>query len=206
MDKINYSLWLKAQFEAHPSLSKAELAKALKLEPPAISKILNGSRQVKADEYATMRRYFGLPVDGQAATAGGQAAYILDPLHNTQSLQDDNGDAAPQWHIPAEIISKRTQATPDKIRVFTIEDNLMEPNFRRDEPVLVDLSQTTPSPPGTFIVSDGFGYMARNCEFLPNSTPPEIKLSASDTSFQPQTLKADDFRIIGRVIAKLQWI
>ena len=82
----------------------------------------------------------------------------------------------------------------------------MEPELKRGEPVLVDLSDTKPSPPGTFIVSDGFGCLARFCEFVPNSKPPEVKLSAHSSAFQTQILKLKDFKILGRVIAKLHWL
>ena len=82
----------------------------------------------------------------------------------------------------------------------------MEPDYKRGEHVLIDMSDKKPSPPGAFIISDGFGVMLRNCEFVPHSNPPEIRISASKPSFQTQALRRDDFDIIGRVIAKLQWL
>ncbi len=114
----------------------------------------------------------------------------------------DSGD----WVIPASVLNTRTQAPPEKIRIFEIGENTMEPDFRRGESVLVDLCDIKPSPPGVFLVSDGFGHMVRRCEFVPRSNPPEVKISANESGFQPQTLKLADFKIIGRVIAKLQMV
>ena len=82
----------------------------------------------------------------------------------------------------------------------------MAPEFNRDEHVLVDLSDCTPSPPGSFIISDGFGVMLRNCALIAQSDPVEIKITALKQSFQSQELPLDDVQIIGRVIAKLQWL
>lgn len=202
------SQWLKTQFKLNPEKTKAGLARQLNLESPAISKILNGTRQIKAQEYNTMRQYFGLPVDGAAAVQVPEQAYRLEILAGQQKLQEAEavGYARDSWIIPANIMTQRTQAPPDQIKIFTVEESVMEPDYRRGEHVLVDLSDLSPSPPGPFIVSDGFGLMLRHCEYVPKSQPIEIKISASSRSFQSQILKLDDFEIVGRVIAKLQWL
>ena len=57
------SQWLNRQFELYPTKTKARLADVLGLEPPAVSKILKGMRQIKAKEYALMRQYFGLSLE-----------------------------------------------------------------------------------------------------------------------------------------------
>lgn len=196
------SQWLKTQFEVHPEKTKAGLAAAIGVEPPAVSKILSGSRQIKAQEYVLMREYFGLPVDGHASLHRSPASYTIKPLDGHESFRD--GQAAPSdWVLPAAILSPRTKAPAEKIRIFQVREAVMEPDFRSGEYVLVDVSDKKPAPPGIFIVSDGFGNMLRQCEFVPKSEPPAIRISAN-SNFQPQTLQFNDFLIIGRVIAKLQ--
>ena len=202
------SQWLKTQFEHNPEKSKAGLARVLNLEPPAISKILNGARQIKAQEYNLMRQYFGLPVDGENASNLPENSYRLDTLAGeTNTLQEDpDQPLEDSWIIPADILSARTSAPPNQIKIFNIKESFMEPEFRHGEHVLIDLSDNNPTPPGTFIISDGFGVMLRNCEYVPNSNPAEIRISANSTNFQSQTLQENDFQIVGRVIAKLQWL
>lgn len=197
------SRWLNLQFELNPNKTKADLARVLGLEPPAVSKILNGSRQIKAQEYHRMRHFFGLPTDGERATSPPTA--VLQPLTSGDGLQEGFHGAG-DWVIPADILSRRTKTPPEKIRIFSIADSMMEPDYRRGEHVLVDLSESHPSPPGAFIVSDGFGYMLRHCEFVPRSSPPKVKIAATNASFQPQVLALDEFHIVGRVIARLQWV
>ncbi|MGB0720312.1 MAG: hypothetical protein ACPGRX_07550 [Bdellovibrionales bacterium] len=198
--------WLKIQFDVNPNKSKADLARLLGLEPPAISKILSGSRQIKAAEYNSMRQYFGLPVDGEKAALVPDNAYHLETLAGNQRLDDSAEQRNDNWIIPASILDQKTRTPPDQIKIFRIEENFMAPNFKRDEYVLVDLTECTPSPPGAFIVSDGFGNMLRFCEYVPNSDPAEVKVSAASSSFQTQILRLSDFKIIGRVIAKLEWL
>lgn len=200
------SQWLNKQFELNPDKSKAGLAKALGLEPPAISKILKDMRQIKAHEYAIMRRYFGLPVDGETSLEKRKHSYVLKPLQNDNFEDANYEQGESEWVIPAGVMKQHTKAVNGAVKVFEVDENIMGPDFKRGEHVLVDLSDKTPSPPGIFVVSDGFGYLVRQCEFIPGSAPPEVRVSAKDGTFQPQILKQGEFKIIGRVIAKLQWL
>jgi len=194
--------WLKTQFQLHPKKTKAQLARLLGLEPPAVSKILAGTRQIKAQEYIKMREFFGL-VGDLSMKAKTSDAYILEPLKSGLSEQDSYGG---EWSIPASILNQRTKAQADEVKIFQIEENVMEPNLKKGEHVIVDLSDIKPSPPGIFVISDGFGFMARHCAFRPASSPPEVKISAMQKNFEPQILAREDITILGRVIAKMQWI
>ena len=196
------SEWLKTQFQLNPMKTKAELARYLNLEPPAVSKILAGIRQIKAHEYIKMRNFFGLGGDLSSGRRKSDA-YILEPLKSGLSEQETHDG---EWTIPASILNQRTKAEADQVKIFMIQENVMEPNFKKGEHVIVDLSDKTPSPPGTFVISDGFGFMARSCAFKPGSSPPEVHISAIQKDFEPQILRKEEIEIMGRVIAKIQWI
>jgi len=197
--------WLQIRFEQNPRKSKAGLAKALGLEPPAISKILKGNRQIKAHEYVTMRRYFDLPVDGENAVSSQS---IIKPLSQQDGFLSDNDapDENQNWIIPEDILKQHRETPAEKIKIFTIKENIMTPEFKRGATVLVDLSHTLPSPPGGYIIFDGYSYLARHCEIITGSEPPKIKISAHDKNFNPQIIALESCEITGRVIAKLQWI
>ncbi len=199
------SQWLKALFESNPGKSKAGLAAAIGLEPPAISKILNGTRQIKAQEYISMRKYFGLPVDGEASIKKmpPPLAVVAAPpaAHDLAERQ-----APPsEWMIPPRILSSPASSSSEKTRIFKVNESVMEPDFRAGENVLVDLADRTPSPPGVFMISDGFGNMIRHCGLIEGSDQ-EVRISARDRQFQAQTLRLSDFLILGRVVGKLQML
>jgi hypothetical protein len=200
------SQWLKTQLACNPDKSKADLAKAIGLQASGISKILAGGRQIKAHEYIAMRRFFGLPVDGEAAARASRSSssYTILPLEEVFKENQDTVNL--EWVIPANILNARTQAPPEKIKIFQVRENAMEPDFKQGEYVLVDLSDIKPSPPGVFLVSDGFGNMVRDCAFVAKTNPPAVRISAKKEGFLSQTLKLDDFVIIGRVIAKLMML
>jgi len=192
--------WLKTQFRLNPEKSKAALAEAIGLPASAVSKILAGGRQIKAAEYTAMRRFFGLPVDGERAARG--ASYILEPLEH--GLQDGAVDQS--WTMPASVLKGRTKAAPDKVRIFAVQDNAMAPDLVAGEQVLVDLSDQTPSPPGIFVISDGMAPLIRQCEYVPHSSPPSVKLSTISGRFEARIVPVSAAGLTGRVIAKLEWL
>lgn len=201
------SEWLKTQFRLNPDKNKAGLAEALKIGAPAVSKMLAGTRQIKAAEYVEMRRYFGLPVDGETAVGGkGGGRYVLAPLPQKGLREKDMATEQDSWVMPASLLKGRTAAAPDKIKVFTVQESAMAPDFMPNEQVLVDLSDQKPSPPGVFIVSDGIGQIIRRCEYVPHSQPPQVKMSTVSGAFEARTVFLKDAGILGRVIAKLSWL
>ncbi|MBU0859628.1 MAG: LexA family transcriptional regulator [Alphaproteobacteria bacterium] len=196
--------WLHTQFTLHPDKTKADLARALGLDRPAISKILAGTRQIKATEYAGMRRFFGLPVDGERAVDRGQS-YVIQPLESGLKEPAVAG-GADAWVMPASLFAHRTRTAPENIRIFTVQDNAMRPDLMPGETVLVDMADVTPAPPGIFLVSDGLGHIIRQCAPVPQARPPQIRLSALNAQYESYSLSPDRAGIIGRVIAKLQWL
>lgn len=201
--------WLKTQLQINPDRNKAGLARALAVEPSAVSKILAGTRQIKAHEYVAMRRYFGLPTDGERAvkdtadiSRSETSSYKVEPLQDAAGT-GDHGEA---WIMPASLLARRTQAPPGQVRIFSIRDRTMVPDFLPGEHVLVDLSDRMPSPAGIFIISDGVGHMLRQCEIIPGRLPLTIRLSAANSRFDSHEIAVKDAGLVGRVIAKLQWL
>lgn len=194
------SQWLQTQFRLHPGKSKADLARVLGLEPPAISKILGGGRQIKAQEYAVMRQFFGLsPIDG-----GGPLQPALQRRMEGLKEKADipsfaySASYKPLPPRPAENLS-------EKLRVFRVEEMVMEPEYFIGEHVLVDTSQKTLEPPGVFIICDGFTYMIRNCSYVARDEKGRVEVSARKKDFQAQILEPQEFLVIGRVVAKILW-
>lgn len=201
--------WLKEQLIAHPEKKKADLARAAGISPSMLSKILRGDRQIKLKEYDAMCRFFGLPgakaADSAVPAGAAEEYYTVKPFEG--GLHDDGAPPAhSSWIMPAELFEHRTKAAPEQLRTFPVSGDAMVPDFKAGEQVLVDLSDTTPSPPGPFVVSDGLGHMIRQCEYVPQSDPPQVRLSAHNSRYEPHTLPLDKAGIVGRVIARLVWL
>lgn len=200
--------WLQSQFKINPDKTKADLARALKLDAPAISKILAGTRQIKAAEYVAMRRFFGLPTDGAGFSAQGndKSRYVIGALDGAMSETAQNETDQDAWIMPARLFENRTAATAENIKIFTAQEDAMQPDIMAGEHIVVDLSVTKPSPAGIFLLSDGVGQIIRQCEFVAHSDPPQIKVSARLDKYDSYIIEYQRVEMIGRVIAKLQWL
>lgn len=201
--------WLESQFILHPEKKKADLAKALDLEPPAVSKILGGIREIKAPEYLEMRKFFGLPVDGDASLGVSKRAFVIKPFtpkKARKSMQDGGKSAEDNWVIPSDLMKQKTSASPEKIQSFKVQEDMMAPDFNAGEYVLVDTSIKKPSPSGVFLMFDGLGEILRQCEYIPQSAPPQIRVTSLKKGSKASIFELKDNTIIGRVIAKVQWV
>ena len=197
--------WLQAQFKLHPNKKKADLAQLLGLEAPAISKILAGTRDIKAREYIEMRSFFGLPNDG-AKSLERRGHTIQSYVSQNQNLQDRYHVQENSWIIPSQHLPDRIEKNSDNLRIFKIEDDAMTPDFKKGTFVLLDTSQKMPSPPGVFLISDGVGEIVRRCALAAQSNPPQLKISPSNTDYESEIISFKENIILGRVVAKLEWI
>jgi len=201
--------WLETQFQLNPEKKKADLAKALGLEAPAISKILGGIREVKAPEYVIMRKFFGLPSDGKRAANLSQHDYVIKPLKHQNArggMQDNGRSTQSDWIIPAKLMKEKTDAKSDQIKSFRVAEDAMSPDFKMGEYLLIDTSIKRPSPSGVFLISDGLGEIVRQCEYIPQSEPPSIKITAKKEGYESFVLELNKDTIIGRVLAKIEWV
>lgn len=198
------SQWLNKQFELFPHKTKAGLAEALGLEPPAVSKILKGMRQIKAKEYAIMRRYFGLPVDGQRAVSPAKGK-SQESLNYADVLKDSVVDTPNSaWIMPQNNPDAHSDHLSEALKIYKITDKFMAPDLDLGDYVLIDLLQTALEEKAVYILYDGQDYAARYCVSLSDKEG-DIEVSAYSPAFATQHLNFDDVEIVGRVIAKLDW-
>lgn len=202
-----YSQWLNDQFKHNPDKKKAQLARALGLEAPAISKILNGSRQLKAHELEIIKHFFDteVPVNISIDPSSGVYEHKLESTNGQAAFYDSRkqSDSENEWMMPEPM--KKAALDPHKTRIFKSGDDAMAPEFRSGEFVLVNTGDKTP--PGIFMITDGYSQMIRQCELLSNNADgSQIKVSAHSKNFIPQILFEDDLHIIGRVVGKAQTI
>lgn len=66
--------------------------------------------------------------------------------------------------------------------------------------LLVNIANTTPSPPGILVLHDGLGIMAKRIELIPEAAPGQIRISPANTQYSAYQRHLDDIRIIDRVV------
>ena len=89
---------------------------------------------------------------------------------------------------------------PSALRLMTIIGDVMAPSLQQGNTVLIDTSLTLPSPPGIFIIHDGFALSPKRLELLSHLTPPRIRVMSDNPQYSTYEKSVDDIRIIGRVV------
>lgn len=109
------------------------------------------------------------------------------------------------WALPRELVRLATPARAERIKIVTVVGDSMTPTFNPTDRIMIDTSDTNPSPPGVFVVWDGFGQVVKRVEFMPHSEPPTVRISSDNQRYAPYERSLGEAYIQGRVIGKWQW-
>jgi phage repressor protein C with HTH and peptisase S24 domain len=82
--------------------------------------------------------------------------------------------------------------------MLTISGDSMNPTLAHNDMVLIDTSKKHPTPPSIFVLFDGFGLVAKRCEYI--ETTGKIRLSSDNPTYSSYERSADEVVIVGRVV------
>ena len=97
-------------------------------------------------------------------------------------------------------LAKLGRRQTDALRMISISGDSMVPLLEHDDTVMLDCSQTRPSPPGIFILDDGVGLVAKRIEIIPSTTPQMLRISSENSAYSSYQRRIDEVHIIGRVV------
>ncbi len=133
-------------------------------------------------------------LDVRALAGGGAIPDLADP----QAM-------IAEWQIPFDFLRSHTHAAPASLRIIRVHGDSMVPDFRPGERVLVNTDDRLPSPPGVFIVWDGFGLVIKRLEVVPYSEPATVRLISANADYAVYERPLEDVTVNGRVIGRWQW-
>lgn len=111
-----------------------------------------------------------------------------------------------RWSLPREVIKTGARAASADLKMLTILGDEMEPGLRMNDRILIDTSDTRPSPAGIFVVWDGMSLVVRRIELVPGSEPVLLRISTDNPKYQTVERGLAETLIQGRVIAKWSWV
>jgi len=135
---------------------------------------------------------FAVPFFDLLASAGGGSQ--ID-LASEMAQNPDN-----QWVFSHQWLAKLGRRQTATLRMISTSDDWMVSLLDHYDTVMLDCSQTRPSPPGTFILDDGVGPVAKRIETIPNTTPQLLRISPKNAAFSNYQRRIDEIHIIGRVL------
>ena len=133
-----------------------------------------------------------MPFFDLSASAGGDTQ--IDLAGETAQ------DPANQWVFPRQWLAKLGRRQTDALQMISIIGDSMVPLLEHDDTVMLDCSQTRPSPPGIFILDDGVGLVAKRIEIIPSTIPQMLRISLKSSGFSNFQGWIDEVHIIGRVV------
>lgn len=109
------------------------------------------------------------------------------------------------WVMPRELFAQVAPAGTEGLKIVSVRGDSMMPRFRPGQRVMVDTADKLPSPPGVFLVWDGFSLVIKQVEVIPFSEPPRVRLTSANGLYSPYERTLDEAYIQGRVIGVWEW-
>lgn len=205
------------------NLNPFSLAKQAGMSRTAVYDILSGkSRHPRHDTLEKICSVLGCSLGelmgssnitppGLAGASGERVTVIpeldLRQVEGVDLDEEVNGTAVVhQWQLPSDLLRVRTSAGSKALRILPVHGDSMLPDFRPGERIMVDLTDRLPTPPGVFLLWDGFGLVLKRLEMVPYSSPARLRVVSTNSSYEPHELPAETVRIKGRVIGKWNWV
>ena len=125
-------------------------------------------------------------------SAGGNV--LNDGVDRSRAGNNDS------FAMPVEMLRKITPTPSAGLRLITISGDSMLPMLKHGDVVMVDCTQTQPSPPGIFIIDDGVGLVAKRLDLVPATQPQMLRLTSENGVYTNYQRRIDEVHIIGRVV------
>ncbi|MGB1895397.1 MAG: S24 family peptidase [Candidatus Puniceispirillaceae bacterium] len=116
------------------------------------------------------------------------------------ALKKQDHDIQQSWVFHRTVLKSIYSGNLDDLRLLSVRGDSMDPVLSDGDYLLVNIADTTPSPPGIFVLHDGLGIMAKRIELIPEAAPGQIRISPANTQYFAYQRHLDDIRIIGRVV------
>lgn len=118
---------------------------------------------------------------------------------------DDGLKPAEHWKIPRGYVAAFVES-PDKLAIIRVAGDSMEPEYQAGDRVLIDTSHRAPSPPGIYVLWDGYGLVLKRLELVPGMEEPRrVRIMSINPAYSAYELTLDEIAINGRVVGKWAW-
>ena len=87
-----------------------------------------------------------------------------------------------EWALPKKMVDNQIGAN-STVRIIQILGDSMQPDYHPGDRIMVNTADRMPSPPGVFVLWDGFGLIIKRCEMVQHSKPARVILSSSNPNY-----------------------
>lgn len=107
------------------------------------------------------------------------------------------------WRLPVDYLHTELRAKEAEVDFIPVDGDSMIPTLLPGDRVMINRSQTAPSPDGLFAIFDGIGIAVKRLEVVKGSNPVRIRIKSDNPAHGTDEILADDLQVIGRVVCKV---
>lgn len=123
----------------------------------------------------------------------------IDESHLPGSIISKDYEAE-SYHFRKSWIKDHLQAAESDLRMLYVRGDSMEPTLCNDDLILIDTGKKQPTPPGIFLLFDGFGLVAKRLEMIDAPLHKRIRIISDNPQYQSYERGMEETLIIGRVV------
>lgn len=194
-------------------MTLAQLAEKTNSTPQQIGRLEKGERRLTTDWMEKIAHAFGVLPEDLMSDNHGERVVIpelnintitadLNQKTATNVAEDDN--ILSEWALPKQLLANQV-GSDSTMRIIQVMGDSMIPEFNPGDRVMINTADRNPSPPGVFVLWDGFGLIIKRCEMVPHSRPPRAILSSTNENYATYEMDMTELDIQGRVVGKWQW-
>jgi phage repressor protein C with HTH and peptisase S24 domain len=105
-----------------------------------------------------------------------------------------------RYYFRRDWIEGHLGVKPSDLRILYVRGDSMEPTLYHHDIILVDTTKKLPSPPGVFVLFDGFGLMAKRLEYASSNSQKLVRVISDNTQYSTYERSIEETFIIGRVV------
>lgn len=145
---------------------------------------------------------------GGAGSASGEA---LESFHLVKNEYETRDAVKNEWGIPSAFLRHEARVPPASANILEVTgDSMIDQNnpnaagtLMSGDRAIINTRDTTPSPPGTFALWDGFGIVFKMVEVVHGTDPVQLRLISKNPAYRPYEILLEEARIIGRVRGRI---
>lgn len=142
-------------------------------------------------------------VDMRTETTTGRGTKVKElDLRAVREAELDTAREVEDWILPSRDIEAYTTAPERALKIVRQIGDSMEPTIAPGTPLLLDLGDRVPSPPGVFLIHDGVAPVVRRLEVLIGSEPTMVAIKCDNARYETHHRALADVHIAGRVIGR----
>lgn len=183
------------------NIPHAKIAAAIGRAQPAATRLLNGQRQLKADEVPKLEALLARwQPDPDVPANDDTISYVPIEVMPTYAGMGGGGTGEGEQEtalVPRYLIEGILRGRPNNFILVRVRGDSMEPDFRHDDELLVDTRDRSPAQPGPFALWHEDAYVVKNVE---RTMDGHLRIFSTNPKYKTIEQPSENTRIIGRPV------